>query len=239
MCKLVAEDPKDPGYGSHFESAKAIDETSLEAQIEEDKRFGKLIPHSGELWVQLRTEDQELTRGQFRKGAWSSMLEWEHAIDVDFVRVGLTSPPDIKIMFRTSEQDDLFKAEPNVLAYMYYPIAGSSFRGLCVINSDYPWTVDGSARSGKWMKQFGIDVQNEDFMYQTWSLFKVIRHELGHGLGLPHSKLNGQTMSASYGQMARHNTIRDEKRGQAKYGISKRSHRWKNSMKRILNRWFG
>ena len=74
-------------------------------------------------------------------------------------------------------------------------------------------------------------------MYQTWSLFKVIRHELGHGLGLPHSKLNKQTMSPSYGQMATHNTIRDELRGQAKYGKSTRTQRWKTAMKRVLNRF--
>ena len=65
----------------------------------------------------------------------------------------------------------------------------------------------------------------------------MIRHELGHGIGLPHSNLTGQTMSSTYGQMAKHNTERDMKRGQAKYGVSTRSHRWKNAMKRVLARF--
>ena len=169
------------------------------------------------------------------------MLAWERAIDVDFVRVKLDSPPDIKIMFKSSLEDQLFKDEPNVLAYMYYPIASPSFRGICVINADYPWTYDGSNRSGKWIEEnTGKRVQNLNSMYQTWSLFKVIRHELGHGIvGLPHSKLPGQTMSSSYEKMANRNTYRDNTRGQAKLGVSTRSHRWKTVMNIILNRLIG
>lgn len=240
FCKLVAVDPLDPSKGANFDSVTAIDEQSLAAQIEEDKKYGKLNPHNGQLWVQLLQHDTELTRGQFRKGAWSSMLAWERVIDVDFVRVKLDSPPDIKIMFKSSTEDPLFKNEPNVLAYMYYPIASPSFRGICVINADYPWTYDGSDRSGQWiLDKTGKRVQNLNSMYQTWSLFKVIRHELGHGIGLPHSKLQEQTMSSSYGKMADRNTDRDNKRGQAKYGISSRSHRWKNVMNTILNRLIG
>ena len=144
FCKLVAKDPLDPSKGAEFISEAAIENTSLDLQIQEDKRFGKLEVRNGKLWVNLLKHDKELTRGQFRKGAWSAMLEWETSLAVDFVRVNLETKPDIQIMFKSSQEDQLFKNEPNVLAYMYYPIAGPKLRGICVINSDYPWTTDGS-----------------------------------------------------------------------------------------------
>ena len=44
---------------------------------------------------------------------------------------------DIKIDFKNKDNDDLFKTEPDVLAYAYFP--KTSLQGQLVFNNDYIW----------------------------------------------------------------------------------------------------
>lgn len=232
ICKLVAIDPSDPRHGAAFDSLAPLDDNSLDAQIQADKIYGKLDDSNGELTYRLVDHDKELSRGKTRRGLNYALTAWDIEIKPSLQWVPHIEESDIEIRFRDAGDDKLFKDEPNVLAYMYYPVAGEHLKGKCVINKDYLWSINGERILGKDLQDLGFPVQFPDAMYQTWSLRKVIRHELGHGLGLPHSRLDGQTMSASYGQMADFNTNRDIARIVAKYG--KRSmlswiyRRWRN-----------
>jgi len=67
---------------------------------------------------------------------------------------------------------------------------------------------------GKWITNEG----GQRVKIKTWDLILVLRHELGHTFGLPHTANPHNTMSSSYEIMSRHNTTEDITRIRAKYG---------------------
>lgn len=240
LCKLVAKDPLRPKLGATWNVAGKAGITTEEQHILEDAKYGKLaLTSDGKLRYILLNRDIEITTGEAVRAINAAMMEWQTSLGIDFVQVHAHSLADIKIQFQSSIENQIFRDEPNVLAYMYYPIAGA-LKGVMMINADYAWTPDGEQKSGRWIQEkTGRKVQWLDNMYDTWSLFKVTRHELGHGIGLCHTLLEGHTMSGNYSKMAKHNTSLDEKRGQAKYGTSKRKQSWLSAMKDRLMRKFG
>lgn len=98
---------------------------------------------------------------------------WATEIDLEFVRVKSAENPDIRIEFKTSQQDHRFEERPQVLAYAYMPSQGS-VSGLVVFNDDYLWSMDGKRHEGQ----------------RTWNMIHVMIHELGHTLGLVHDEHN-------------------------------------------------
>ncbi len=240
FCKLIARNPGKPEQGADWKDTISDSNFTLKKQIIEDKKYGKLDIHSdGKIHYAIMNYDREMTRGATRRAINAAMLEWEGATNIDFKRVKTSEHSEITVRFVDGDEYQLFKDEPNVLAVMWYPIAGA-LRGTMLINKAYPWTLNGEAKSGKWIEEkTGQPIQFKDNMYRTWSLFKVTRHELGHGLGLPHSKLSGQTMSGNYSKIADHNTPRDESRIRAKYGATRRSHWWLYITRRWLRIRFG
>jgi len=236
ICKLVANDLNNPQRGGAFKDEVVSPGLTLEEMIADDKRYGFLTPHGGELWYVLLNHDREMSLGEATRGINAAIMGWEAATDINFSRVSVTESPDITIQFLSSDEDQLFRDEPNVLAYMYYPISGSNVRGLMVINSDYPWTINGKPMSGAWIEDVtGKQVQDRNAMYQTWAIRKVVRHELGHGVyGLPHSRNTGNTMYYSYGGMSDFTSDEDEARGQAKAGSPSRGIWFINKARRWL-----
>ncbi len=140
-----------------------------------------------------------------------ALTQWDIEIEPNLKYVSIKDSSDISIEFKDANDDELFSEEPNVLAYAYFPNAGESLRGIVRVNDDYEWSLNGK---GKWITNEG----GQRVKIKTWDLILVLRHELGHTFGLPHTANPHNTMSPSYEIMSRHNTTEDIARIRAKYG---------------------
>ena len=234
ICKAIALVPDHPTNNKfRFESVNVKAET-LEEQIEEDKQFGVFpIPQTGKLTYRLLNHSSDFDKkNKNRIGMNYSLTQWDIEIEPDLKYVPMEQSSDISIEFKNGQDDDIFRDEPNVLAYAYYPIAGASLRGIVRVNDDYQWSLNGKIKS----------ITNEggqQVNIKTWDLIRVLRHELGHTFGLPHSPNPNNTMSTNYEIMSRHNTDEDIARIRAKYGkrnlISRRYMAFKSWLTRKVN----
>ncbi len=131
---------------------------------------------------------------------------------------------DIRLDFKSSEQDELFKEKPSVLAYAYFPSQGSA-SGKIVFNNDYIWDALGKGILAKdalekgWVKQ----ITNPNAKLKTYSIVAVLIHELGHCFGLTHDVSGNadgtDVMDAFYSGIDRLElSPRDIERIKAKYG---------------------
>ena len=216
ICKTIALEPDHATNNKfHFESVNVKAET-LEEQIEEDKEFGVFpIPQTGKLTYRLVNHSSDFDKkNKNRIGMNYALTQWDIEIEPDLKYVQMEQSSDISIEFKNGQDDDIFKDEPNVLAYAYFPIADASLRGIVRVNDDYEWSLNGEIKS----------ITNEGgqrVKIKTWDLIKVLRHELGHTFGLPHSPNPNNTMSTNYEIMSHRNTDEDIARIRAKYGKRK------------------
>ena len=234
ICKAIALEPEHATNNKfRFESVEITAET-LEEQIEEDKQFGVFpIPQTGKLTYRLVNHSSDFDKkNKNRIGMNYALTQWDVEIKPDLKYLSMDQSSDISIEFKNSQDDDIFKDEPNVLAYAYFPNAGPSLRGIVRINDDYEWSLNGKDKS----------ITNEGgqrVKIKTWDLILVLRHELGHTFGLPHSPNPNNTMSNNYEIMSRHNTDEDIARIRAKYGkrnwISRRYTAFKSWLTRKVN----
>jgi hypothetical protein len=213
LCKTIAVEPKHSTNNKfRFESVE-IKVDTLEEQIEEDKQFGKFpISSSDTLTYRLINHSSDFDKkNKNRIGMNYALTQWDIEIAPDLRYVPINQSSDISIEFKDGKDDELFAEEPNVLAYAYFPNAGESLRGIVRVNDDYEWSLNGK---GKLITNEG----GQSVKIKTWDLILVLRHELGHTFGLPHSVNPNNTMSTNYEIMSRHNTSEDIARIRAKYG---------------------
>ena len=213
MCKTIAVDAKHSTNNKfRFESVE-IKADSLKEQIEKDKEFGQFpIPSSDTLSYRLINHSSDFDKkNKNRIGMNYALTQWDIEIEPNLKYVSIKESSDISIEFKDANDDELFSEEPNVLAYAYFPNAGESLRGIVRVNDDYEWSLNGK---GKWITNEG----GQRVKIKTWDLILVLRHELGHTFGLPHTANPHNTMSLSYEIMSRHNTTEDIARIRAKYG---------------------
>lgn len=215
LCKAEVVDPK---KGLVEFSGPANTGVSLEEQIQEDKKYGTMRPRNGQFFT-WKAEDWQgkfITKRQIKYGLNFAQQQVELEIALDIKRWQRGMEPDFKISFRRTADDPELRS--STLMYHYYPIndIANPLRGLCVVNTDFPWTVHGNPISMYEIDpaHYPVDTPNTGF---TYDFDQVYTHEFLHGLGLPHSPNKFEVMSPNYGIMAEFMTAWDKKRIAAKY----------------------
>lgn len=236
ICKLMYDENQ---KCFHFESGEAtVGKLSLEDQIEEDRRYGKMVPRNGKYFT-VRAMDWSnkwITNKQIIKGIVLAWHQAEIEIPIDVRYADFDEEPDFKVFFRATADDP--KLDRNTVMYHYYPINDitNPLRGVCVVNTDFNFTIDGENVS-----MFEVDPEHytEDTKVTspTIDFDEVYEHEgPGHGLGLPHSSHDFKVMSRTVGKIAKflhiENPLETIPRLIAKYGkrsmLSKHRLRWRN-----------
>lgn len=221
------------------ESAQAIGMT-LEQIIQDDKKYGKMIPKNGKYFTVkvMDWQNKTITQKQLVKAivyAWLR-VEWEIKINCKLAKPGEYA--DFKVYFRKTSDDPLLTK--TTLQYQYYPI--NTFtdpnRGVCVVNTDYPWTIHGDPIS-----MFLID----DVHYKSDTIVKaasidfdeVYFHEgCGHGLGLSHSPNTGKKMSWRLDLMAKFIDDEDPAEHVPRLGAKYEIRGWLSYFKLRLIKWY-
>jgi hypothetical protein len=162
--------------------------------IEQDEWHGKW--GIDEIYYDVIANCRTLPLRKVRKALNYAMTSWDIEIDVTFKpkwydRKG--NDTHITVDFKSSEEDDLFKERPGVLAYAYFPSQGN-VDGVMVFNDDYIWSMDGKSITTREAFENGwIDgFDNPDNLLKTYNIIHVLMHELGHSLGLRHD-VSGNT----------------------------------------------
>jgi hypothetical protein len=173
------------------------------------------------------TRDIEITGKRLQKAYQKGWRRWTKRINFVIKKAKQGDPADFRVLFRTPETDERGELDQNTIMYHYFPInnISSPFRGLCVVNSLFLYTVDGKGIS---MHEIDPDHYPMDTTARgrTIDIDQVFGHEDGHGIGLPHDPQMGNTMSGNYSFMAEFLSERDVFRGIKKYGMAKIPVRW-------------
>lgn len=200
---------------------------TLEEQIQEDKKYGMMVPRNGKYftWEAKDWRGRHISQKQVNYGINLAWTQAELEIVLDVKKAQPFDIPDFKIEFRRTIDDP--ELTSNTLMYHYYPINNQDnpFRGLCVVNTDFPWTVHGNPLSMHEIDPVHYPAHPEDFPEHidstggTFDFDQVYTHEgPGHGLGLPHSPNRWEVMYGNYSGMAEFFTTWDKARLVAKYG---------------------
>lgn len=210
ICKAIV-------YGDQvkFDSVKVAGLTP-EVQLRDDKRYGFLKPTNGVLRWKLLNEDGEITHKQARKAVAHAFFRWALHVPIKFRRVRAHELADVTFEFRGEDEDPILNS--STLAYMYYPLGGST-DGVCVINKRFYWTNHGKGIDMHYIDPINYPNPGSNVRGKTWDLDQVLGHEIGHGIfGLPHSQSGIHIMSPSYGIMMEWLSDEDIIRAQAKAG---------------------
>jgi len=134
-------------------------------------------------------------------------------IPIKFHKVKSTENPDIRIEFKSAEEESLFKERPSVLAFAYFPAQGS-VSGQVVFNDEYHWSMNGVSIDNPQTPQPNDRIR-------TYNLIIVLIHELGHTLGLKHDQHNDteDVMDPIYNPNIRDLSSNDIIRIRKKYGV--------------------
>jgi len=205
MCRATVNEKGKISFDSAISNGSTLEEI-----IQGDKQYGMMVPRNGAYFT-YRVEDWQnrwMKLKQLRKGialAWTTV---EKVIDIDVREAKIDELPDFTIYFRKTDDDPYLTS--NTLMYHYYPISdiNNPNRGVCVVNADYIWTMDGE---GIPLYIFDPEHYPEPVgsTVKTFDFDDIYVHEgPGHGLGLPHSPNLNTKMYGNASGMA--NTIFDE-----------------------------
>lgn len=202
--------------------------TDLKSVIKNDKMYGLLKPKDGKSFsYRIYNKDGELTHRQVRRGITSALFRWFLEVDIDFHRARIGEDSDLKIYFKSEEEDELLTS--STLAYMYYPL-GSSNNGVMVINKRFFWTNHGRGIDMHYIDPVNYPELGSGVIGRTHDLDQVCTHEFGHGIfGLPHYE---GTMAPRYDLMEEFLHMNDILRASAKVG---RKHMFKRKYYRLSN----
>ena len=176
---------------------------TLSDQITEDKKYGIMKP-ANDKYFTYRVMDWEgrlINSSQIQRGVTYIWEELERKLNIDVRRAKLDEIADFKVYFRRTIDDQLL--DSNTIMYHFFPINDikSPNRGVCVVNADFPFTVNGKPADLHY-----IDPEHypdlSGLMGKTYDFDQVYRHEIDHGMGLPHSKNTLKVLSSHYGIMA-------------------------------------
>ena len=229
ICRVLYNEKTDE---IEFESAIA-QSTDLDEIIESDKRFGVMVPANGDHFTYRidDTKNGEVTIAMLNRAIGLAWTSWRLRLNFNVKRAVKGEYADFRAMFRSPATDERKFMTNQTIMYAYYPVSNLNDpnRGLCVINPNFYFTVD-----GKPLSLHIIDPKNypepTDTTGRTIDLDAVLRHEFGHLIGLQHDPIRRTTMFAGYGGIAEFLTDRDIARGVAKYGK-------KNITENRLIRW--
>ena len=214
-------------------SGPIADSNNIDEVIESDKRYGIMVPRNGKYFTFriIDTQDNEVTEKMLNQAVKLAWKSWTLRLNFDVRQARHAEPSDFTVLFRTPENDERNEMNPNTIMYHYFPISDVSnpLRGLCVINPNYYFTSHGNG-----IPLHIIDPEHypepTEYTGSTIDLDAVLRHEFGHGIGLPHDPIPNSTMSTPYHTLNEFLAERDIARGVAKYG--------KNAIsERRLRRW--
>jgi len=199
ICRAILTEDDD----IKFESAVAQGST-LEQIIEDDKRYGVMVPYNGKYFT-YRVMDWQgkwISNRRIRKAITFTWNKVEKIVDLEFREAKDGEYADFKIYFRSTADDP--RLTKNTLQYQFYPISdfNNENRGVCVVNTDFPWTSDGEEIPLHiYDPEHYPDVTTSTAI--TFDFDATYEHEgPGHGLGLPHSPHKKTKMYGNYGDMA-------------------------------------
>jgi len=228
LCKAIYSEENDVTFES-----ETIEVTSLEEILELDKRYGKMEPRNGKYFT-FRVMDwssKTITNKQIVKAVTLAWHQAEIEIDIDVRKAKDDEEADFKIFFRKTEDDPLLTS--STIMYHYYPIRqlDSPLRGVCVVNTDFNYTMNGLPVS---MHLIDEDHYDEDTKAKgtTIDFDGVYTHEgPGHGLGLSHLKNKFNLMYPNYSYMLEFIASENPKytipRLIAKYSVRPMLSRWR------------
>lgn len=202
--------------------------------IESDKRYGVMKPANDKYFTFriIDTKDNEVTEKILNRAVKYAWKSWTLRLNFDVRQTKKNEHADFRVLFRTPENDERGEMTKSTIMYHYFPISriGHANRGLCVINPAFYYTTH-----GKGVPLHIIDPKNypepTKVKGSTIDIDGVLRHEFGHGIGLPHDPEPFNTMSTPYSVLAEFLKERDVMRGIAKYGR-------KNMPSHIFTRWW-
>ena len=210
---------------------------TIPQQISHDKKYGKLSPRNGKYFTfAVYGEDTEIKNKTIIKGVQYAFKRWTIYTKSKVKKAKKNQTPDFKIYFRNPRTDKLLKK--NTIMYHFYPIndLNNEHRGVCVINSNFYFTIHGKPISMYMIdqKNYPVDTRVKGI---TMDIDKIITHEFGHGWGLPHDDTIHTMMYYSEGGMAEFPHPRDIARMQAKEGVNTMSkHRLLRFLKWLVHR---
>jgi len=201
ICRIIADNDR-----IKFESPSLPAGLTLSEQIIEDKKYGTMKPANGKYFTYraMNWKGKVISSKQIQKGVTYIWEELERKIPFEFRRAKDGEYADFKIYFRSTKDDPQLTS--NTIMYHFYPINDihSEFRGVCVVNTDFPFSIDGEPVDMHLIDREHYPKIGSGVFGATYDFDRVYRHEgPGHGMGLPHTEDILKVLSKNYSIIAK------------------------------------
>lgn len=177
FCEIIADDIADP-LNNNYHAEDNV-------QNERTGKWNKQVLTYG---IMKPTSDVERAK-ELETATNLFMTMWDIESNLTLIPSFMhgTVEPDIRIYFKTSEEEPYFKERPSVLAFAYYPEQGNA-SGIIVFNDDYWWNMTGEEVDA-WKADPVNYTPGDGKKIKGYNYLAVGGHEFGHTLGLTHSVL--------------------------------------------------